>query len=41
MCAMTWQNSDLTFDLAIKTLTIKILSGQYLGNCKVLEADIW
>ena len=26
---------DLTIDLAIVTLTYKILSGLYLGNCKV------
>ena len=32
---------DLTFDLAVETLTYKILSGLYLGNCKVQEVDIW
>ena len=26
---------DLTFDLAVVTLTFKILPGLYLGNCKV------
>ena len=26
---------DLTFDLAVVTLNYKILSGLYLGNCKV------
>ena len=26
---------DLTFDLAVVTLSLKILSGLYLGNCKV------
>ena len=26
---------DLTFDLAVVTLTYKILSRLYLGNCKV------
>ena len=32
---------DLTFDLAIVTLTYKILSGLYLGNRKVWEVDTW
>ena len=26
---------DLTFDLAVVTLIFKILSGLYLGSCKV------
>ena len=26
---------DLTFDLEVVTLTYEILSGIYLGNCKV------
>ena len=34
-CAMSWSDLDLTFDLAIVTLTYKILSGLYLGNSKV------
>ena len=34
-CAMSWCDLDLTFDLAEVTLTYKILSGLYLGNCKV------
>ena len=34
-CAMSWSDLDLTFDLALVTLTYKILSGLYLGNCKV------
>ena len=29
------QRHDLTFDLAVVTLSLKILSGLYLGNCKV------
>ena len=29
------QCHDLTFDLAVVTLNFKILSGLYLGNCKV------
>ena len=29
------------FDLAIVTLTFKILYGVYLGNCKVQEVDTW
>ena len=32
---------DLTFDLAVVTLSFKIFSGLYLGNCKVLEGDMW
>ena len=32
---------DLTFDLAVVTLTYKILSGLYLGNCKMLKVDTW
>ena len=34
-CATSWCDLDLTFDLAVVTLTYKILSGLYLGNCKV------
>ena len=33
-CASSWSDLDLT-DLAVVTLTYKILSGLYLGNCKV------
>ena len=40
-CAMSWCDFDLTFDLAVVTLTYKILSGLYLRNRKVLEADTW
>ena len=29
-CATLWCDLDLTFDLAVVTLTFKILSGQYL-----------
>ena len=36
---MSWCDLDLTFDLAVVTLTYKILSGLYLGNCKVEEVD--
>ena len=35
MCAASWCDLDLTFELAIVTLTVKILSGQYLSICKV------
>ena len=31
----------LTFDIAAVTLTYKILSGLYLGNCKVQEVVTW
>ena len=34
-CATSWSDFDLTFDLAVVTLSLKILSGLYLGNCKV------
>ena len=34
-CAMSWSDLDLTFDLAVVTLTYKILSGLYLRNRKV------
>ena len=34
-CATSWCDLDLTFDLAIVTLTYKTLSVLYLGNCKV------
>ena len=34
-CATSWSDRDLTFDLAVVTLSLKILSGLYLGNCKV------
>ena len=34
-CATSWCDRDLTFDLAVVTLSLKILSGLYLRNCKV------
>ena len=34
-CATSWCDLDLTFDFAVVTLTFKILSGLYLGNCKM------
>ena len=34
-CATSWYDLDLTFDLAIVTLSLKILSGLYLGNRKM------
>ena len=37
---MPWCDLDLTFDLAVVTLTLKILCGLYLGNHKVYKADI-
>ena len=40
-CATSWSDLDLTFDLAVVTLTYKMLSGLYLGNCKAWEVDIW
>ena len=38
---MSWGDLDLTLDLAIVTLTSKILSGLYICNCKVSEVDTW
>ena len=35
VCATSWSDLDLTFDLAVVTLSLKILSGLYLGNHKV------
>ena len=32
MCGMSWCDLDLTFDLAVATLNLKILSGLYVGN---------
>ena len=34
-CATSWSDLDLTFDLAVVTLTFKILSWLYLRNRKV------
>ena len=34
-CAASWSDLDLTFDLAIVTLSLKILCRLYLGNRKV------
>ena len=35
-CAVLWWDLDLTFDLAIVILTVKMLSRLYLGNCKIV-----
>ena len=32
---------DLTFDLAVMTLSLKLLSGLYLRNHKAYEVDTW
>ena len=34
-CATSWCDFDLTFDLAVVTLTFNILTRLYLGNRKV------
>ena len=34
-CAISWSDLDLTFDLVVVTLSLKILSRLYLGNHKV------
>ena len=38
-CATSWCDPDLTFDLAIVTLTYKLLSGLYLGSRNVWKID--
>ena len=38
---MWWCDLDLTFNLAVVTLTFKILSGLYLRNDKVYKVDSW
>ena len=40
-CASSLCHLNLTFDLAVVNLTYKILSWQYLRNCKVQEVDTW
>ena len=40
-CETSWCDLDLTFDLAVVTLTYKILSGPFLGRRKVQEVDTW
>ena len=40
-CATAWSDVDLIFDLAVVTLTYKILSGLYLGNHEVYEVDTY
>ena len=40
-CALSRCNLDMTFDLVVVTFTFKILSGLFLGNCKVWEVDTW
>ena len=39
--ATSWCDLDLTFDLAVVTLTYTILSRLYLRNRKVWEVDTW
>ena len=34
-CAMSWSDLDFIVDLAVVTLTYKILSGLYIENRKV------
>ena len=36
-CITSWCDLDLTFDLAVVTLTFKILSGLYLRNHKTIR----
>ena len=37
----TWCDLELSFHLAVVTMTLKILSGLFLRICKVYEVDIW
>ena len=37
----TGRGNDLIFDLAMVTLTYKILSRVYLGNCNVSKVYTW
>ena len=41
MCAMSRWDLDLIFDLAVVTLSLKILSGLYLSNRKVSAVVTW
>ena len=34
-CAASWSDLDLTFDLAVVTLSLKVFSRLYLGSRKV------
>ena len=36
-CATSWCDLDLTFDLAVVILSLKILSGLYLGTIRCRE----
>ena len=38
---MPWCDLDLTFDLIIVTISLKILFGLFLGIRKVSKVDIW
>ena len=38
---MSWCDLDLTFDLAVVTLTYKILFRLYHGKRKMQEVDTW
>ena len=38
---MLWFDLDMTFDVAVVTLTFKILFGLYLRGCEVENVDTW
>ena len=40
-CATSCCDLNLSFDLAVVTFSLKILSRLYFGNCKVQEVDTW
>ena len=40
MCAASLSDLDFTFDLAVVTLSFKILSGLYFGNHKVCDVMV-
>ena len=41
MCATSWSDFDLMFDLSVVTLIYKFLFGLYLGNSKVCSPSIF
>ena len=40
-CALSWCDLALTYDLAVVTLSLEMLSGLYHRNRKVQEVDSW
>ena len=40
-CASSWCSLDLTYDLVVVTMSLKILSGLFIGFGKVYKVDTW